>query len=137
MIRHTLALSLLLAAVPTLSFTALPPEEVELDEAAVFIEFNSTDGDFGIQFFWDGDPWKRMRIFNSEGQKVLDITARNNLGEHGLTEGFFESAEPSKDKLPMEEFLERFPEGYFQAVLTKPCDPARLLAILGREPRAN
>jgi DNA-binding NtrC family response regulator len=37
----------------------------------------------------------------------------------------------------VKEILERFPEGYFEAVLTKPCDPARLLAILGPQPRAN
>ena len=31
-------------------------DELELDEAEVFIEFNHTDGDFGIQFFWTESP---------------------------------------------------------------------------------
>ena len=35
-------------------------DAIPLDDAEVFIEFNSTDGDFGIQFFWDGEPWKKM-----------------------------------------------------------------------------
>ena len=89
-------------------------EEVELDEAEVFIEWNSTDGDFGIQFFWDGDAWDRMRVENSEGKTCLNVRARDNLQEQGLTEGFFESEELEPDELSMEEFLERFPEGEYE-----------------------
>ena len=37
-------------------------EELQLEEADVFIEFNYTDGDFGIQFFWDGQAWKKMSV---------------------------------------------------------------------------
>jgi DNA-binding NtrC family response regulator len=36
----------------------------------------------------------------------------------------------------IKDILERFPEGSFDAVLTKPCDPNRLLAVLGL-PRAS
>ncbi len=89
-------------------------EEVELDEAEVFIEFNSTDGDFGIQFFWDGEPWKRMRVGLEDARPVLNVKVRGKLKDQGLTEGFFESAEPSADELSMEEFLERFPEGEYE-----------------------
>lgn len=89
-------------------------QEIELDEAEVFIEFNSTDGDFGIQFFWDGEPWKRMKVFNTDERKVLDVTVARNLRDQGMTEGFFESAEPSAKKLPMDAFLERFPEGEYE-----------------------
>lgn len=89
-------------------------DEIELDEAEVFIEFNSTDGDFGIQFFWDGEPWKKMKVEGPDERTVLDVKVKNNLREQGLTEGFFESAEPSVDELSMEEFLERFPEGTYE-----------------------
>ena len=41
---------------------AVDHDELELEEAEAFIEFNSTDGDFGIQFFWDGDAWDRMKV---------------------------------------------------------------------------
>jgi hypothetical protein len=91
-----------------------PEEEVELDEAEVFIEWNSTDGDYGIQFFWDGDGWDRMRVENSEGKTCLQVRARDNLQEQGLTEGFFESVEPDPSELSLEEFLERFPEGEYE-----------------------
>lgn len=88
-------------------------EEVELDEAEVFIEFNSTDMDFGIQFFWDGDPWSRMRIEDPDGNTVLNTSVRRNLREQGMTEGFYESAEPPTSVLTMQQFLDRFPEGEY------------------------
>ena len=88
--------------------------EVELDEAEVFMEWNSTDGDFGIQMFWDGDGWDRMSLENSEGKLVMQLRTRDNLAEQGLTEGFFESVEPDPEELSMEEFLERFPAGTYE-----------------------
>ena len=87
---------------------------VELDEAKVFIEFNSTDTDFGIQFFWDGEPWRRMRVRTEDGETVLKVDADGNVREQGLTEGFFESAEPPASELSMTEFLARFPEGEYR-----------------------
>jgi hypothetical protein len=111
------ALCVLLA--PALLVLARPatrggPQTIELDEAEVFIEFNHTDGDFGIQFFWDGDPWDHMNVEGPDGRSVLTVVARRSVQEQGLTEGFFESAEPSKKVLPMEEFLARFPEGTYE-----------------------
>lgn len=88
--------------------------EIELDEARVFIEYNATDGDLGIQFFWDGEAWDRMRVEDGRGHTVLRVRADRNLADQGLTEGFFESDEPSLDELSMEEFLERFPEGTYE-----------------------
>lgn len=88
-------------------------EEIELDEVEVFIEWNSTDQDFGIQFFWDGDAWKNMTVEGPQGKKVLKVKASSNVRKQGLTEGFFESAEPSIEELSMKEFLERFPAGTY------------------------
>lgn len=87
---------------------------IELDEAEVFIEFNSTDDDRGIQFFWDGEPWKWMRVKNGCRQAVLDVIAQRNVSAQGLTEGFFESAEPTSEELTADEFLARFPEGDYK-----------------------
>lgn len=87
---------------------------VDLDEVEVFIEFNSTDDDRGIQFFWDGEPWKRMRVKNGAWRTVLNVTAQRNLRAQGLTEGFFESAEPTSEELSEEEFFARFPEGEYR-----------------------
>jgi hypothetical protein len=118
MSRTTRLLTIPMAAVLLAGLGAAPwsgdGDEVELDEAKVFIEFNSTDEDLGIQLFWDGDAWKRMTVEGPNGKMVLDIKVRKNLGEQGLTEGFFESDEPSFDELPMDEFFERFPEGTYE-----------------------
>jgi len=89
-------------------------EEIELDEASVFIEWNSTDTDFGIQVFWDGEPWKRMKLENPRGKKVMDVRVRRNLAAQGMTEGFFESAEPPASELSMKQFFKRHPEGTYE-----------------------
>jgi len=86
----------------------------ELDEAAVYIEWNSTDTDYGIQFFWDSIGFTRMTVKNTMGKKVLDVKTSKNVKAQGLTEGFFESVEPPSSELPMEEFLDRFPEGEYK-----------------------
>lgn len=115
--------AVLMAPLAVLALPPLPDQdddwgegrgEVELDEAEVFIEWNSTDGDFGIQMFWDGDGWDRMKLENTEGKTVMQLRVRDNLQEQGLTEGFFESVEPDPDELSMEEFLERFPAGTYE-----------------------
>lgn len=88
--------------------------EIELDEAEVFIEFNSTDGDFGIQFFWDGEPWRKMNLESPDEEIIMRVKIDENLKEQGMTEGFFESAEPSVEELSMAEFLDRFPAGEYE-----------------------
>jgi hypothetical protein len=66
----------------------------ELDEAEVFFEFNSTDCDVGIQFFWDGVAWKWMIVKDRNGRAVLDVFPLRNVKAVGLTEGRFEGDEP-------------------------------------------
>jgi hypothetical protein len=72
------------------SGTAIP-----LDDAEVFFEWNSTDNDLGFQVFLDGVGWNRMTITGPDNRKVLDIHAKSPLRTLGITELFFESAEPS------------------------------------------
>ena len=107
-------LAVVLGSAPWNSVDDDPAEEIELDEAAVFIEFNSTDGDFGIQFFWDGEPWRRMKVEDEDDRTVLRVQAAQNVAAQGLTEGFFESAEPPTSVLNMQQFFARFPEGEYE-----------------------
>ena len=110
----------------------------ELVESKVFFEFNTTDLDLGIQFFWDGPAWKWMKVKNQKGQKVLNVFSRGNVKRLGLTEGFFESAEPGLCPLPdsegceldddiiqeaIQDFKDRFPEGIytFKGMTTDGC----------------
>ncbi len=85
-----------------------------LDEAAIFFEINATDGDAGIQLFLDGEGWKRMKVFDPNGTKVLDFKGKAAIGLQGITELFFESAEPSFDEQPLEDLLALFPEGLYR-----------------------
>lgn len=121
MFAHRFTLPALLAAGVGAGFVAsrVPAAAggaVELEEAEVFIEWNSTDSDFGIHFFWDGEPWRRMKVLNADGRTFLAVEALRNLRAQGLTEGFFESAEPPTSELPLSEFLDRFPEGEYAFV---------------------
>jgi hypothetical protein len=73
--------------------------EISLEEARIFLEFNSTDNDLGVQVFLDGEAWNRLEIVDSRGDRILGITAGGGLGELGLTELFFESDEPSPEEV--------------------------------------
>ncbi|MCP4299516.1 MAG: hypothetical protein GY783_02930 [Gammaproteobacteria bacterium] len=88
--------------------------EIPFAEAHVFFELNNTDGDLGIHALIDGDPWKRLRIEDQNERRVLDVKVKGRLRRQGLTEIFFESAEPTFDELSPEEFFDRFPEGTYE-----------------------
>lgn len=108
-------LALLLAATMPVSWA-----QEEFDETKVFIEMNATDGDAGLHALLDAEAWKEVRIDDPDGKKVFQEQAKGNLLEQGLTENFFESAEPlcvpdpedlEAEVVPLSEFLERFPSG--------------------------
>lgn len=88
-------------------------DEIEFDEAHVFFELNNTDGDLGIHALIDGEPWKRLRIEDQNERRILDVKVKGRLRRQGLTEIFFESAEPTFDELSIAEFFNRFPEGTY------------------------
>jgi hypothetical protein len=67
------------------------------DDSEIFFEINSTDDDAGVHMFFDGFAWKNVRVFNPEGRKILQFTARGEMRELGLTELQFESAEPDAE----------------------------------------
>lgn len=89
-------------------------DEIPFAEANLFFELNDTDGDLGIHALIDGDPWKKLSIEDPRGRKMLKVSVKGRLKRQGLTEIFFESAEPSFDELDPEEFFSRFPEGEYE-----------------------
>ncbi len=89
-------------------------QPVEFEEAELYLELNDTDGDLGIHSSIDGDPYRQLKIKKPNGATVLLITAHGALRKQGLTQLFFESAEPGFDELTPEEFFERFPEGTYK-----------------------
>ena len=89
-------------------------DDIEFDVAEVFFELNDTDGDLGIHALIDGEPWKRLAIEDQNERRVLNVRVNGRLRRQGLTEIFFESAEPPFDELAPAEFFDRFPEGTYE-----------------------
>jgi hypothetical protein len=89
-------------------------DEIPFDVAKLFFELNNSDGDLGIHGLIDGEAWKRLEIEDPRERQMLDISVRGRLKKQGLTELFFESAEPTFDELPARKFFRRFPKGRYE-----------------------
>ncbi len=94
---------------------------IPYDVATIYFELNNTDGDLGIHSLIDGEPWKTLEIETPNERENLRIRVRNRLRLQGLTELFFESAEPPFESdepdevtLSPEQFFQRFPEGIYE-----------------------
>jgi hypothetical protein len=107
-------ISVFLAAITALSWAAAVSPgwaQGELSEAFLRIEINATDGDVGFHGKFDGDPSREMKIKDPTGKTIFDVKVSKSLRSQGLTENFFESAEPSCVEQPLAAFLARFPPG--------------------------
>jgi len=89
-------------------------DEIPFEEAFLYIELNDTDGDLGIHGKIDGDEWKKLEIEDPWGRRMLNVTVQGRLKRQGLTELFFESAEPTFGELDPVDFFNRFPEGIYE-----------------------
>jgi hypothetical protein len=87
---------------------------VQVKDARIKFEINSTDQDGGIQVFLDSDPWESMSIFDPDGELVYTTSTDGNVGELGGTELFLETGEPPFTELSLEELLDLFPAGRYR-----------------------
>jgi hypothetical protein len=87
--------------------------EARLTQAKILIEHNSTDEDTGFQGFADGDPWNELTISGPGDVTVVRVTPEGGLFDFGLTELFFETSEPENAEVPIDDVLERLPEGTY------------------------
>jgi hypothetical protein len=85
-----------------------------LSQAKILFELNATAQDAGIQALVDAEGWDIMQVFSPDGELLLDIQADGSVGDIGVTELFFESAEPSLADLPLDELQAMFPEGKYR-----------------------
>ena len=106
-----LAFALALALV--VSFGAAPGRAAELEEARIYIEFNQSGNDLGFHVKLDGEDWKSLTITNPLGEVVFEVEGHAGYEELGLTELFFEGAEPTLSEFPLEDLLALFPEGVY------------------------
>lgn len=122
--RMPLAAAIALAMATSLAWADDEEEEevIEFDEANVYIEINATDGDAGLHALLDADAWKEVKIEDHRGRTIFEVEAKGRLARQGLTENFFESAEPVCDPddaepgdrvVPLAKFLRRFPPGTY------------------------
>jgi hypothetical protein len=77
----------------------------------LFIETNATDGDAGLHSFHDGEDWSRTKLRDPKGRLLTDVKARGRLRDFGLTELFFEAAEPVVRRVPVPQVQEAVPRG--------------------------
>jgi hypothetical protein len=86
-------------------------EEIPFPALRLFLEFNSSANDMGVQLFLDAEEWKRVVAFDPGGDKILDFLALGRFQQLGLAELVFESAEPTP-----QEVLALFPEGHYRFI---------------------
>jgi hypothetical protein len=109
-------LGILLAAFSAPVRADKPRKTIPFSDARVRIEVNATDGDSGLHVLLDAEGWRWVHIFDPKGRLVFHVAGGGGIRKTGLTELFFESAEPGFDELPLAEFLKRFPEGEYRVV---------------------
>ena len=81
----------------------------------LFIETNATDGDIGLQLLADVDEWDKFTLRDPKGRKLMmKAKTKGRLRGWGLTELFWETAEPEFSELPLSKFKKRFPEGKYR-----------------------
>ncbi len=118
MFRIVLALSsAALAALASLAGQPAAPGnggEIPLKEAHIYWEYNDSANDLGVHVKLDGEDWLKLRITNPRGKLLFNVTAAGPYKNLGLTELFYEGAEPSLDDVPLEDLLKLFPEGEYE-----------------------
>jgi hypothetical protein len=115
MTRPVRLLLFLLAGAAALA-VPFPARAGQFEEAHLYIEYNSTDNDLGFHVFLDAEDWKSVKIVNPAGVTLVEVNGKGPYGRPGLglSELFFEGAEPSLDDVPLNDLLALFPEGKYK-----------------------
>lgn len=122
-----------LAAALTLG-AASAAHAVDFTEAEIYIEYNQSANDLGFHVSLDGPNWRSLTITNPYGEVVFEVTGTAGYAELGMTELFFEGAEPNLADVPVEDLLALFPEGEYQFEgLTVAGEPITAVAELSHD----
>lgn len=90
---------------------------VTLPIKKIYFEYNSTAsalGDLGVHVSLDGKDWKAIEIINPKGRTIFEVEGSGPYAEFGMTELFFEGAEPDLADVPLQVLLDRFPAGSYR-----------------------
>ena len=97
------------------SAEAAKRKPLRFEQHDLYIEYNATDGDAGLQLAADAEDWKRFKLLDTKGKLLLDVHARGRLRRpFGLSELFLEASEPPFTKVPFRTFMKRFPKGKYR-----------------------
>ena len=111
---------------------AIPGNAAKLEIARIYIEYNSSANDLGFHVALDGEDWKSLKIVNPVGATIFEVTGKGPYAQLGLTELFFEGAEPTLDEVPLDQLLAKFPVGRYRflgtTVANKPIDGTGVLS---------
>jgi len=84
------------------------------EASTMIIEYNSTDHDIGVQFFFDAEEWTSVEVLDPEGKDIYSAEAEGRLARQGGgSEMFLESVEPELGDVPFSQFFQRFPAGVY------------------------
>jgi hypothetical protein len=141
------ALSLFVSLAAPRSWAGPGHGVTQLEIAKIFFEYNSSANDLGVHISLDGEDWKQLSIVNPKGRMIFTVEGKQAYKTLGMTELFFEGAEPSLDDVPLEELLALFPAGNYKfsgktvdegdvtgtATLSHaiPAGPSNVTAVLG------
>jgi hypothetical protein len=88
---------------------------IRFEQHDLYIEYNATDGDAGLQLGADAESWKRFTLYDTKGKVLIHIGSQGRLRKpFGLSELFLEASEPPFEKVPFAVFKRRFPEGTYR-----------------------
>lgn len=97
---------------------AVPATAAPFKEARIYIEYNGSANDLGFHVVLDAEDWRTLKIVNPAGVTIFEVEGKGGYTNLGLTELFFEGAEPSLDDFPLEDLLALFPEGKYKFIGT-------------------
>ena len=92
----------------------LAAQEVPFKIAKIYWEYNASANDLGVHVSLDAEDWRRLKILAPSHRSIFEVEGRGAYRELGMTELFFEGAEPSLDEFPLAGLLARFPEGQYE-----------------------
>ena len=97
------------------SAEAAKRKPLRFEQHDLYIEYNATDGDAGLQLAADAEDWKRFELLDTKGKSLIDVHASGRLRRpFGLSELFLEASEPPFTKVPFATFKRRFPKGRYR-----------------------
>ena len=97
------------------SAEAAKRKPLRFEQHELYIEYNATDGDAGLQLAADAEDWKRFTLIDTRGKVLIDVRAKGRLRRpFGLSELFIEASEPPFTKVPFSTLKKRFPDGRYR-----------------------